>query len=114
MITALKTLMFCAGTVGVHIMAKLTRLEVDLTPEGIVKLCPDLPVPMRLALLNQLDLAWDESEDFEVEVGIPIREHPHVHILNIAVDPIIQQVTIERRIGDERFSSCPSCRLAGC
>ena len=111
---ALKHLMSCAGTVGVHIMAKLTRPEFKFSPGGIASLCPDLPVPMRLALLNQLDLAWNETEPFEVEVEIPLKEHPHVHILNIEVDTVTQQVTIERRVGSEYFSSCPECRMAVC
>lgn len=69
---------------------------------------------MRLALLNQLDLAWNETDAFEVEVEITLKEHPHVHILNIAVDPCVQQVTLERRIGSEYFSSCPECRMVVC
>ncbi len=114
MITALKNLMSCAGTVGVHIMAKLTRPEFKFSPGGIASLCPDLPVPMRLALLNQLDLAWNETEPFEVEVEIPLDWHPHTHVLTVAVDPITKQVTIERKVGNDCFSSCPSCRLGRC
>lgn len=95
-------------------MAQLTRRGFDLSPEGFARLCSDLSVPVRLAVINELDLAWNETEPFEVEVEIPLKEHPHVHILNIAVDPTTQQVTIERRIGNERFASCPDCRLGRC
>lgn len=95
-------------------MAQLIRRGFDFSPEGIARLCFNLSVPARLAVLNELDLAWNETEPFDVEIEIPLKEHPHVHILNIAVDPITQQVTIERRVGSGRFSSCPSCRVAVC
>ena len=95
-------------------MANLMKPEFEFSPGGIGRLCHDLPVSSRLAVLNELDKAWNESEPFEVNVEIPLEEHPHVHMLNIAVDPITQQVTIERKVGNERFSSCPECRLAGC
>lgn len=95
-------------------MAQLIRRGFDLSPEGIAGLCFDLSVPARLAVLNELDLAWNETEPFEVEVEIPIDWHPHTHVLTITVDPTTQQVTIERRIGNERFASCPSCRVAVC
>nr|DAR03250.1 MAG TPA: hypothetical protein [Caudoviricetes sp.] len=95
-------------------MAQLIRRGFDLSPEGIARLCSDLSVPVRLAVLNELDLAWNETEPFEVEVEIPLDWHPHTHVLTVAVDPTTQQVTIERRIGSEHFSSCPSCRVAGC
>lgn len=95
-------------------MGQLIRHEFDFSPEGIARLCVDLSVPARLAVLNELDLAWNETEAFDVEIEIPLKEHPHTHVLNIAVDPATQQVTIERRLGNERFSSCPSCRVAVC
>ena len=95
-------------------MAQLIRRGFDLSPEGIARLCSDLSVPVRLAVLNELDLAWNETEPFEVEVEIPLKEHPHTHVLTVAVDPTTQQVTIERRVGNERFASCPDCRLGRC
>lgn len=95
-------------------MAQLIRRGFDLSPEGIARLCFDLSAPVRLAVLNELDLAWNETEPFEVEVEIPLDWHPHTHILTVAVDPTTQQVTIERRIGNERFASCPDCRLGRC
>lgn len=95
-------------------MAQLIRRGFDFSPECIARLCFDLSVPARLAVLNELDLAWNETEPFEVEVEIPLDWHPHTHVLTVAVDPTTQQVTIERRIGNERFASCPSCRVAVC
>lgn len=97
-------------------MAKLTRNEWDFefSPWGIHRLCYDLTFTPRFAVLQELKRAWNETEPFEVNIEMPLTEHPHVHILNIAVDPTTQQVNIERRIGNERFSSCPSCRLAVC
>ena len=95
-------------------MAQLIRRGFDFSPEGIARLCFDLSVPARLAVLNELDLAWNETEPFDVEIEIPLKEHPHTHVLTVAVDPATQQVTIERRFGNEHFSSCPSCRVAGC
>lgn len=95
-------------------MAQLIRCGFDLSPEGIARLCFDLSVAARLAVLNELDLAWNETEPFEVEVETPIDWHPHTHVLTVAVDPTTQQVTIERRIGNERFASCPDCRLGRC
>lgn len=94
-------------------MAKLTKTGVgfEFSPEGIAALCTDVPVSSRLAILNALERAWDESKAFDVEIEIPLDEHPHVHILDIAVDPVTQQFTIERRVGNDRLSSCPCCRL---
>lgn len=79
-------------------MAKLTRHECDFefSPWGIHRLCYDLTFNPRFAVLQELRNAWNETEPFEVNIEIPTTEHPHVHILNIAVDPIAQQVTIER------------------
>lgn len=87
------------------------RFGVEVSPEGIAALCTDVPVSSRLAILNALDRGWNDREAFEVEIEIPLEEHPHIHILNIAVDPVIQQFTIERRVGNDRLSSCPRCRL---
>jgi hypothetical protein len=97
-------------------MAKLTRYEseFEFSPWGIQRLFYDLPLSQGMAIYTGLKRAWNESEAFEVEIEIPLKEHPHVHILNIAVDPVTQQVTTERRIGNDRFSSCPSCRLGRC
>ncbi len=95
-------------------MAQLIRRGFDFSPEGIVRLCSDLSVPAHLAVLSELDLAWNETEPFEVEVEIPLDWHPHTHVLTVAVDPTTQQATIERRIGNERFASCPDCRLGWC
>ena len=72
--------------------------EVDFSPEGIVKLCPELALAMKLALLNRLDKSWCESEPFEVEIDVPMREEPYVYFLRVEVDPATRQVTIERRL----------------
>lgn len=97
-------------------MAKLTRHEWDFefSPWGIQRLFYDLSLNQTHAVYTELKKAWNEPEPFEVNIEIPLKEHPHVHILNIEVDPVTQQVTIERRVGNERFSSCPSCRLGRC
>lgn len=97
-------------------MPRLTRHEWDFkfSPWGIQRLLYDLPLDQGNAVYQKLKRAWDESKAFEVEVEIPLREHPHVHILTIEVDPTTQQVTIERRIGNERFESCSDCRVASC
>lgn len=95
-------------------MAQLIRDGFDFSPEGIARLCSDLSVPVRLAVLNELDTMWNETKPFEVEIEIPLDWHPHVHVLTVAVDPTTQQVTIERRIGYERFASCPDCRAPLC
>lgn len=86
----------------------------EFTPWGIQRLFYDLPLSQGHAVYTELKRAWNETEPFGVSVEIPLKEHPHTHILNIEVDPITQQVTIERRVGSERFSSCPSCRLGRC
>lgn len=49
-------------------MAKLIRRGFDFSPEGIARLCSDLSVPVRLAVLNKLDLGWNETEAFEAEI----------------------------------------------
>ena len=97
-------------------MNKLTRHECDFefSPWGIQRLLYDLPLNQGNAVYQKLREAWNESEPFEVEVEIPLKEHPHTHVLTVAVDPTTQQVTIERRVGNVHFSSCPSCRLGRC
>lgn len=97
-------------------MNKLTRHEWDFefSPWGIQRLFYDLPLSQCHALYMELRKAWNETEPFEVDVQIPLKEHPHTHVLTVAVDPTTQQVTIERRTGNERFASCPDCRLGRC
>lgn len=97
-------------------MAKLARHEWDFefSPWGIQRLLYDLLLNTGMTILRKLEEAWNETEPFEVEVEIPLKEHPHTHVLTVAVDPTTQQVTIERRIGNERFASCPDCRVAVC
>lgn len=97
-------------------MPKLTRHEWDFefSPWGIQRLFYDLPLSQGIAIYTELKKVWDETKPFEVEIEIPLKEHPHIHILNIEVDPVTQQVTTERRVGNDRFSSCPSCRLSRC
>lgn len=97
-------------------MAQLIRHEWDFefSPWGIQRLLYDLPLDQGIAVYQKLREAWNESEPFEVEVEIPLKEHTHTHVLTVAVDPTTQQVTIERRIGNERFASCPDCRVASC
>lgn len=81
-------------------MAKLTnhKAKFELSPEGIVNLCTDLPVHMRLALLNALDRDWDESEDFEVEIEVPMWEEPYAYFLRVKVVPLDERFTIERSL----------------
>lgn len=78
-------------------MAKLTQPEFEFSPEGIAALCTDLPAYHRNMLIDWLEWAWDEADTFEVELEIPTKEKPYAQILNIMVDPVAQQVTIERR-----------------
>lgn len=94
-------------------MAQLTRHEWDFefSPWGIQRLFYDLPLSQTHSIYTELKRVWNETEPFEVEVEIPLKEHPHTHVLTVAVDPTTQQVTIERRVGNERFASCPDCRL---
>lgn len=97
-------------------MAQLTRHEWDFefSPWGIQRLFYDLPLSQTHSIYTELKRAWNETEAFVVNIEIPLKEHPHTHDLTITVDPATQQVTIERRLGNERFSSCPSCRVAVC
>lgn len=75
-------------------MAKLTRHEFELSPQGIVALCHDLPPYSRNLLIDQLEWAWDESEDFEV----PMWEEPYAYFLRIEVSPLDARFTIERSL----------------
>lgn len=79
-------------------MAKLIRRGFDFSPEGIARLCPDLPAYFRNLLIDQLEWAWDESEDFEVEIGVPMREEPYTYFLRVEVAPLDARFTIERRL----------------
>lgn len=79
-------------------MAKLMKPEFDLSPKGIVAFCPDLPVSLRQDLLNQLELAWDESEDFEVEIWVPVWEEPYGYFLRVKVCLFDARFTIERSL----------------
>lgn len=44
-----------------------------------------------------LEAAWDDSEVFTVEVGVPLKEPPYMMVLEVIVDPVNELVTIERR-----------------
>ena len=79
-------------------MPRLERPGFELSPEGIVALCHDLPPYSRNLLIDQLEWAWDESEDFEVEIGVPMWEEPYAYFLRVEVSPSDEQVTIERRL----------------
>ena len=43
-----------------------------------------------------LETAWDDSEAFTVEVGVPLKEAPYMMVLEVAVDSVNELVTIER------------------
>lgn len=79
-------------------MAKLMKPEFDLSPKGIVAFCHDLPPYSRNLLIDQLEWAWDESYDFEVEIEVPMWEEPYAYFLRVEVSPSDEQVTIERRL----------------
>lgn len=81
-------------------MAKPTKHEpgFEFSSKGIVNLCPDLPLYFRNMLVDQLEWAWDESEDFEVEIEVPMQEKPYYYLLRVVVDPAVKKVSIERRI----------------
>nr|DAV08384.1 MAG TPA: hypothetical protein [Caudoviricetes sp.] len=42
------------------------------------------------------ETAWDGSEAFTVEVGVPLKEAPYTRVLEVAADPVNELVTIER------------------
>ena len=72
------------------------RTEFELSPEGIVALCADLPPAFQTILLNQLESVWDEFEDFEVTLEVPMREEPYGYFLKVMVEPPYGIVTTER------------------
>lgn len=43
-----------------------------------------------------LETAWDDSEAFTVEVGVPLKEAPYMAVLEVTVDSVNELVTIER------------------
>ena len=43
-----------------------------------------------------LEAAWDDSNIFTVEVGVPLKESPYMMVLEVTVDPVNELVTIER------------------
>ena len=43
-----------------------------------------------------LETAWDDSEAFTVEVGVPLKETPYMMVLEVTVDSVNELVTIER------------------
>lgn len=81
-------------------MARLTRHKwnFELSPWGIVALCHDLPPYSRNLLIDQLEWAWDESDDFEVEIEVPMWEEPYAYFLRVEVSPLDERFTIERRL----------------
>ena len=76
----------------------MTKPKFDLSPECIVNLCPDLPSYSRNMLVDQLEWAWDESEDFEVEIEVLMWEEPYTYFLRVKVDPSDKSFTIERSL----------------
>lgn len=72
--------------------------KLDFSPDGIVALCTDLPTYFRNMLVDQLEWAWDESEDFEVEIEVPMLKEPYVYFLRVEVFPLDERVTIERSL----------------
>lgn len=79
-------------------MAKLTRPKFEITPESIVAFCNDLPLYSRNLLIAKLEWAWDESEDFEVEIEVPMWEEPYAYFLRVEVSPLDERITIERSL----------------
>lgn len=79
-------------------MAKLTwpELKFEFSPQGISDLCPELHPHLYNMLVDQLEMAWDESKFFEVEIEVPIWEEPYAYFLNVKVEPLDGQVIIER------------------
>lgn len=75
-------------------MNKLMKPEFDLSPKGIVAFCPDLPTYSRNLLIDQLEMAWDESDDFEV----PMWEEPYGYFLSVKVCLFDARFTIERSL----------------
>lgn len=49
-----------------------------------------------LSLFTEHEQAWDDSEAFTVEVGVPLKEAPYMMVLEVTVDSVNELVTIER------------------
>lgn len=79
-------------------VAKLTQPEFEFSPEGIAALCTGLPAYHRNMLIDWLEWAWDESENFEVEIEVPMLKEPYVYFLRVEVFPLDKRVTIERSL----------------
>lgn len=47
-----------------------------------------------------LEAAWDDSEAFTVEVGVPLKEAPYMMVLEVTVDSVNELVAIERCRGE--------------
>lgn len=43
-----------------------------------------------------LEAAWNDSDIFTVEVGVPLKETPYMMVLEVTVDSVNELVTIER------------------
>ena len=43
-----------------------------------------------------LETAWDDSDIFTVEVGVPLKEAPYMMVLEVTMDSVNELVTIER------------------
>lgn len=56
------------------------------------------PPYFRNMLIDQLEWTWDESDDFEVEIEVPMWEEPYAYFLRVEVSPLDERVTIERRL----------------
>jgi hypothetical protein len=50
----------------------------------------------RVFVRYDLEAAWDDSEAFTVEVGVPLKEAPYMMVLEVTVDSVNELVTIER------------------
>lgn len=78
------------------IKPKMPKLK--FSPEGIVDLCPDLPEYHRNILIDMLDTSWDDCNTFEAEIEVPRSTEPYDYLLKVTVDPLNEQVTIERSL----------------
>lgn len=70
----------------------------EFTPENIIDLCPDMPERCRTMLIDSLEWSWDDIHPFEAEIEVPRSTEPYVYLLSIKVDPLNEQVTIERSL----------------
>lgn len=43
-----------------------------------------------------LEAAWDDSEPFTIEVGVPSREQLYMKVLEVTVDPVKETVSVAR------------------